>query len=241
MVNTTRCRRVRNGIDELHISGYERWGGKMIAARKIGAAHIFALGDSFHDVLRRLSADYFEQCYARMCECLSVAEVGATPSRWGWVHPGYGVLFPDWQTPDLDEPAQLFGWVSQSSLHEPADNAATATLAAALRSRPPRLHWATCSARGYRYDSLAADDFQQGTELFVEFAVYDPAEWSIATIAPDGAVPDFPWKRLCFAAAHGDTSMLKETWQIARSTYTKAAIRLLERGVQQTQRCFRPD
>jgi len=207
-----------------------------ISSRNLGGGHILCVADTFDDILRQLSTEYFASVYCSVTSVLDELNI-APKLEIGWMHPGYACTAEDSDIPSLSEPAGLFGWVSQST-NLNVSGARRSTIATLCRKQQPKIQWATCSGRLFRFNKTSASNWDQIHDRFVDYAVFEPSDWCGPICIPDRKPPSEVWRQLVFAAAIDDSKLEQAAWTAAREIYTPTALRLLARGVENTRQCI---
>lgn len=207
-----------------------------IRQQDIRAGYIFCLGDPLDTVLRRLSPDYFAAAYQRLTTTFKSFNLDL-PLRPGWMHPGYACPVLESDIPSMNEPAGLFGWVTQRTNGDLTEyESRLPEIIASLAEEVPAIQWAICSARLFRYLQVSENDFDTIHQLFIEFTLSEPSDWAISTVVPDDLAPTEPWRQVCFAIANGDSKLERKSWDIANKIYSESALDLLRKGTEFTRR-----
>lgn len=211
---------------------------RLTRSQKVGAGHIFCVADSFDEILRQLSPEYFAAAHARLTTCLKLFGI-KIPLRLGWMHSGYACPLPDSEIPGMWEPAGLFGWVTASPNGDPLSyGSKLPQIVVSLTAAAPVIQWATCSARLFRYLRIEADDYVAAHRLFIDSAVSEPSDWAASVVVAEHRLPCEPWRRLCFAVANQDQELERESWNLAAHEYSPSAVELLLQGIEHTRRCL---
>jgi len=195
----------------------------------MGMGHIFCLADPFDEVLRHLSPEYFEAAYSRLSSLLT--KFGIDPQLdVGWMHPGYADAIT---ISNLDEPGALFGWVMHLSDQE---NRLATAFEEHSATEGPRISWATCTMRLFRYKDIRLNDYQRTLEAYIQGLVDEPSDWSLF-LTPDKKLRPETWCQLCFAAATSNQQLEHESWAVAETIYSPTALSVLRQGVEYARDC----
>ena len=208
-------------------------------SRNLGGGQVFCAADTFDAILRSLSPDYFAALHGSIQSVFG--ELGIKPQlEVGWMHPGYACPAPGVEIPSIDEPGGVFGWVTQAEetcLYRYGQDEELAQLIAACGQQRPRIQWASCSLRLFRFDGVSPTDFDTIHDVFVEFALGEQTDWAAPWLIPEGTVPHEPWRELVFAAATDDAQLAEQAWRAASEIYTPSAMRILRGGMANTRKC----